>query len=282
MKTILVASDLSARSDWAIERAAKLAAYHDGRLIVLHVVDEDLPARVADRMKEDAETSLQEVASRLEPAEFAKVEIKCGFGEHFAAILNAAEDASADLVVIGKHRKDTIRDLFVGSTGERVIRFGTRPVLVVKRRATHAYQRAMAAVDMSPASASALEFAVRLAPAASLHVIHAMHAPFKGFLHGGKSLEQMAKRQQQDLTNMVDTEFNKFMSALSADAGRLRRSIKEGPPAVTILQAIDDERPDLLVLGTHGRAGVGRMFMGSVAETLVSAAPCDVLVVRGA
>lgn len=280
MKTILVASDLSARSDWAIERAAKLAADHDCRLIVLHVVDDELPARVADRLREEAEASLREVVSGLAPS---TVEIKCMFGEHFAAIIDAAENVEADLVVIGKHREDALLDLFRGSTGERVIRFGKRPVLVVKRRPSHSYSRLMAAIDFSPVSARAIAFAAELVRSSpSIHVVHAFHIPFKGFLHGGKSFDRMAKRQQEAFGRNLSAEMEKFFALLTVDTARIERTFEEGIPRDVILQAILKNSPDLVVVGTHGRSGLARAIVGSVAESILSEAPCDVLAIPGA
>lgn len=280
MQCILVATDLSARSDWAIERAAKLAAYHDCRLVVLHVVDEELPARVADRLRDEAQASLGEFVSRLEPAQIANFETRCEFGEYFSTIIDAAEREAADLIVIGKHREDALLDLFRGSTGERIIRYGTRPALVVKQRPSHGYVNVMVAVDFSPASAAAVEFAARLVPNTRLQVVHAFHIPFKGFLHGGKSFDRMAKRQQQEFTSTIDREISNFFATLKIDLSHAERIVEEGTPHEVILGAVQERKPDLLVLGTHGRSGLGRAVLGSVAESMLSQSPCDVLAVR--
>src|SRR5262249_32720257 len=64
-----------------------------------------------------------------------------------------------------------------------------------------------------------------------------------------------------------------------ADAPSERRQ-KEGDPATEILGVAQETRPDLIVLGTHGRTGLGRLLMGSVAEQVLRRAPCPVLTVR--
>lgn len=56
--------------------------------------------------------------------------------------------------------------------------------------------------------------------------------------------------------------------------------LAEGNPADEILAAAADEKADLIVLGSHGRSGITRALMGSVAETVQRAAPCPVLTVR--
>jgi nucleotide-binding universal stress UspA family protein len=56
--------------------------------------------------------------------------------------------------------------------------------------------------------------------------------------------------------------------------------LAEGDPAAEILRAAADTRCDLIVLGTHGRTGLTRLLMGSVAEQVVRKAPCPVLTVK--
>ena len=58
------------------------------------------------------------------------------------------------------------------------------------------------------------------------------------------------------------------------------RRLEEGDPATGILQVADELKCDLIVLGTHGRTGLGRLLMGSVAEKVVRTAKCPVLSVK--
>jgi nucleotide-binding universal stress UspA family protein len=61
---------------------------------------------------------------------------------------------------------------------------------------------------------------------------------------------------------------------------RVERLLREGDAAWGILDAAEDVHPDLIVMGTHGRTRVGRLLMGSVAETVLRKAPCPVLTVK--
>jgi nucleotide-binding universal stress UspA family protein len=61
---------------------------------------------------------------------------------------------------------------------------------------------------------------------------------------------------------------------------RVERFVREGDPAGEILRAAQFTNADLIVMGTHGRTGLGRLLMGSVAEQVVRKAPCPVLTVR--
>src|SRR5262245_37856393 len=60
----------------------------------------------------------------------------------------------------------------------------------------------------------------------------------------------------------------------------VRHAFLVGDPAEQILRRADEEGADLIVLGTHGRTGLARLLMGSVAETVLGGASCSVLVVK--
>lgn len=62
---------------------------------------------------------------------------------------------------------------------------------------------------------------------------------------------------------------------------RTRRELAEGDAVHEILRLAGEAKADLIVMGTHGRSGVGRVLMGSVAEAVLRKAPCPVLTVRG-
>jgi nucleotide-binding universal stress UspA family protein len=63
---------------------------------------------------------------------------------------------------------------------------------------------------------------------------------------------------------------------------RLERVLREGPSAATVVAFAAELAADLIVMGTHGRTGLGRLFLGSVAEEVLRKAPCPVLTVKAA
>lgn len=278
MKSILVASDLSARSDRALARAVMLARQHGAKLIVLHVVDEDLPAALADRQVEDARHVLRTALAAV--PESVSREVRVVVGEHYQSIIAEAETLEVDLVVVGQHRKDILLDLFRGSTAERVVRFGTRPVLIVKSAATHEYVGILAAVDFSAPCSRAIETATKWAPSADVKLVHAFDIPFRGLLFGGSSMEQLAKKHQRQFQEEVEAQTRTFLDTLSVPLTARQVIAREGMPVEVVLQVAGEVRCDFLAIGTHGRSGLGRALLGSVAESLIARAPCDVLAVR--
>lgn len=280
MKKVLVATDLSARSDRAIQRALLLAAPFSADVLVLHVVDEDLPPAVAGPMKIEAEAALAALLAESggpgKPCASSRVVV----GRQFETILAVAESEAVDLVAIGRHRADAVLDLFRGSTGERVIRFGKTPVLVVKQPADAPYRRIMVAVDFSAPARRALEAALRFFPDAEFYLLHAFDLSVRELTGTAPATGRAAEMREDRAVAFEQSQMDEFLAGLPAPLPRLHPLIKEGRPVHAILQAAEENRPDLIVLGTHGRTGVGRLLLGSVAERVLAEASIDVLAVR--
>lgn len=130
------------------------------------------------------------------------------------------------------------------------------------------------ATDLGPASAEATERAITLAAAlgARLLLVNVLEA--RRVLGSGRHarVDQARAEREPLLVEIV----HRARSA-SVDAEFLLWS---GDPAEAILSAVEAERADLLVVGSHGRDGAGRILLGSVSDHLVRNAPCPVLVVR--
>lgn len=83
-----------------------------------------------------------------------------------------------------------------------------------------------------------------------------------------------------DLTEQIAAAAKRSLETLAAEQGGLRSELRCGDPAAEILRAIEELKPELVVMGTHGRKGVARLFLGSVAEKVVRSSPAPVLMVR--
>ncbi len=100
VKRLLVATDLSPRSDRALDRAVLVARQKGAALIVLHVIDDDLPAAVAERRKAEAAAVIRQHLASAPDAPGLNVTVTVVYGEAVNEILRAAEDCDADLVVL--------------------------------------------------------------------------------------------------------------------------------------------------------------------------------------
>ena len=272
---ILAATDLTARSERALGRAMRLRDQFDAQLTVLHVVEEELPERIAKRRAADARQLIATQLRNLAPAadlEATAVEIE--FGVDYAAIIRRANELDAELTVLGIHRENPWRDLFLGSTIERVLRRGETPILTVKDEPLSDYRRVLVAVDFSVYSRVALEFAARLVPDGEFLVLHAYDLPFTDFLPGVQA------RHVDLLEGEIREQMAALLRGLPAGRSKVTPEVRLGE-AVPVVEAVTAEfRPDLLVVGTHGRTGVAHAILGSIAGKLLRRPRCDVLAVR--
>lgn len=133
-------------------------------------------------------------------------------------------------------------------------------------------------IDFSPGSERALDHACDLAAklGASIHLINAI---------GGALPELSVALTTAMVETMVHArhdELTKLAAARKPAANIDKLIVKDGDPRDAILEAIAETGAGLVVMGSHGRRGVSRWVLGSVAEDVVRRAPCPVLVVPGA
>jgi nucleotide-binding universal stress UspA family protein len=276
MQKIVTATDFSGRADRAMARAMQLARQHDAALDLLCVIDGDLPENFIRTLREEAERHLAEAV-----AEAARQGVRAApavvAGRPYAEILRAAREGAADLIVLGTHRDDRFSDLFLGTTVERVIRHGHAPVLVVRDPATAAYGDVLVAVDFSVCSRLALNFALRAAPDAAFRLLHAYETPFPAFLPSEDDAREWQEGRRRDFEQFLEAELAKLTDG--ADR-RTQAILSRGDAVGAITKEVADRKPELLVLGTHGRSSFGRAVIGGVARIFLCAPPCDVLAVR--
>lgn len=86
---------------------------------------------------------------------------------------------------------------------------------------------------------------------------------------------------RKDIETYKRQAYDKLRDSERAHPGEnLESLVREGKPATTILETIDELSPDLVVMGTHGRSKLDHLLIGSVAERVIRKSPCPVLIVR--
>jgi nucleotide-binding universal stress UspA family protein len=138
----------------------------------------------------------------------------------------------------------------------------------------------MVGVDFSVHSRRAIEYAVSFMPSAEFYLVHAYNVPFRGFIHGHGTRREVSKQHQLQFQQMIEEEMATFLAGFEPEAPKLERIMQEGMVRDVIHRQLSRLKPDLLVIGTHGRTGVAHAVLGSVAEDLLRDPPCDVLAVK--
>lgn len=279
MDRILVATDFSTRSDRALRRATLIARRVGASLVLAHVVDADRPQKLvaADRMA--ASAALDDIAQTLRDDGISSDPIVKVDDVH-SGILVAADEAGAGLIVVGPHRS-RLRDAFIGTIVERVLRQTTLPVLVAVDTPSASYARTLLALDFDEASKAAGRAALGygIFERTQVVVMHAFDTPAKGMM--GRSMETpRAIGDYVDGEGRVAAErVEALVSELGLPASEHRVVAMTGSPARSILEAAQNEDAHLIVMGTNQRKGFERLLIGSVAQEVIRDAHRDLLIV---
>jgi nucleotide-binding universal stress UspA family protein len=263
IKHILVASDLTDRSCLALGRAIQLKRASAAALTLLHVIEPGLTEELEHNRRATARATLETHLSQASHEELRRVIIEVLVGNPVSTIVAEAEARGADLIVLGEPPKRRLKELFVGTTAERVVRNSQRPVLVVKTQSDGPYQRVVVAFDLSEAAERVLDTALSLAPHAQFRLVHA----------SGPGGAERTRGHLDDATKQV-RDRSAYPSA------RVALEVVEGHPASVVANARAAFDADLLATGTHGRGRLQTAFLGSVAQELAATSACDILVTR--
>lgn len=142
-------------------------------------------------------------------------------------------------------------------------------------------RRIVFATDFSPASGKAFGTAVSLAKLhhATLTVLHVI-VPFVPLTPDPYTNTVVWEQVDREARRAAHLQLARLATKAKAAGVRVAERLIEGNPAQQIARAAQSIRADLLVMGTHGRTGLTRFFVGSVASRLVATAPCPVVTVR--
>ncbi len=278
MTTVLVATDFGEQGARALERAGILCRTLGAELIALHVLPDGLPSDLRIDFERIATTRLKQEVSSVHDRFDVPVSSSVEFGTPWMAILEKADSVNADLLVMGTHSHPGLLDLFRGTTVEKVAKSCDTALLVVADEPTAAYRNVLAATDFSLAAREALEMAMLVAPDAQYRLLHNFSISLRAFLQGRERrdiLDAERRRQREDAERAMTT----FIGGLKLGDQAADPIIVEGEPVASILSEVRQEATDLLVLGTHSRPRISEALLGSVARSLMSEPPCDLLVV---
>ncbi len=278
---LLAATDFSTRSQRALQRAGLLARDRGAELTLVHVVDDDQPPDLVALERREAERILGEQIGAIAELRGLRLHALVGEGDPFDGILRAAASTTADLVVMGAPRKQLLRDIFVGTTIERVIRTGPFPVLMVNKEVEQPYRSALAAVDMSDPSVNAIRTGrtLGLPAGARLALVHAFEPLAKGQMFYAGLSQDTIDGYVADERVRATKKLTAFLEANGLDDHRRLMRVEEGAPFAVISTAVEQLKPDVLIMGTHGRSGIAKALLGSVAEEVLRSLDVDILAV---
>jgi nucleotide-binding universal stress UspA family protein len=278
-KSILLATDLTAAGDRAFHRAVQLATGWDASLTICHVVEASSTRPIGiERRIRNVEADMSELEKRARASLKRAVSRHVVIGDAAERVIEHAKAIESDFVVTGPTHAKAFDDKLLGSTAGRILRLADVPVLSVRRRATGAYTNVAVSVDFSSTSQHAVAKARALFPTAMMTLVHAYEVkPDWTGRNEDKPIDEVEAAEREKALHIAQEEIARLVGK---GDGRMKTRLIEGRPGPVLAEFVEEERPDLVVTGTYGRADAEGHVIGSTAELLLNTLTCDVLAIR--
>ena len=277
--TVLVPLDGSPLAARALPYAKRLVARRGGRLVLAQV---RLPALAFDASGSDVERVA--AAFRAEGVRASSLTYAAPPAAVADMLRAAVVESRADLIVMSTHGRGGLRRTLFGSVADRLIRYADVPVLLIPPECHVSWQERgpglfLVPLDGSPLAETALSPAVTLARQlnAELMLVRAVSPALHTRYRDGKLILSCA-----DFSEIEDAWRYLSKQANESAAHGCPASIKVlvGSPATALTNAARTEGADLIAMTTHGRGGLGRLLLGSVADGVVRRSHVPILLAR--
>jgi nucleotide-binding universal stress UspA family protein len=290
-RSILFAADFSLNSKEAFRAACSLVVENKTRLVVLHVA---APEWVPDGPVYQAQQAVQfhpgepdqarldalkaKLRETYVPRQAIDVDYQTVEGDAPNEILRMAQEIGSDLIAMGTHGIMGVRRLLAGSVAIAVLRGAHRPVLALrsgaKPRETGEIRVIIHPTDFSADSELALQVARSLARDHGARLILLYVAPFPVGAHAAMTAA----------LDVIDDSDGLEAARDVADGPDLKYPVEtwfaRGEAPDEIVRVANEVGCDLIVMGTHGRTGLGRLLLGNTAESVLPEASCPVIILK--
>ncbi|WP_037489633.1 universal stress protein [Sphingobium indicum] len=281
-RRILVATDLTPRSDRALDRAVQLAAEFGAELIAAHILD---PAETPQYFVDRSRRSWRRIPDPVERMRWQLRRDLGGASEGIRVIVEEGNPAEklidlaireqCDLIVTGDAGPESLSRMIFGSTINRIVRGSTAPVLMVHDRPTRRYRDIVIATDFTEASLQALQTVAAFFPTSDLTLFHGYDIPYAGFI-----VDRDIESELRSIEKEITTKFMADARITPNVKSRTAVMIEHGSPDALLGDFIDEHSSDLTVIGSHGRGAIFDALIGSNAKRLVERLEGDLLIIR--
>ncbi|MCF6307692.1 MAG: universal stress protein [Flavobacteriaceae bacterium] len=277
LEKILLATDFGKASDSVLNNAIYLAKTFQSKITVLHILPDDIENEKAKSLLiESAENHLKIANDFIKEKGVFTDESLIEFGRYSDKVVEVSEDLKVNIVLIGAGNKTKNEKFQLGNTAETIIRNSNKPVWVVKKGNFSEIKTIFCPVDFSDESKRALKNASTIARRLKAKIIV--------FSVYDTSFKPSVKLNWEEINEYRKTnhlaELEEFLTDFNFTDLECSVKVKGGDPAKRILKAIKKYKPELLMMGTTGKSGLSRFFMGSVTEKVVREVPCSFITLK--
>jgi nucleotide-binding universal stress UspA family protein len=290
LRTVLIGTSLGDESDQVVRAGLAVARAAGARVLLAHATQLEPPLHgyevgagaALDREQiARCNTELHRQIERLgiDPREMAGSRVLAG--APYRILTGLAQEIGADLIVVGATGSGPLAAELLGSTAERVLRKAPCPVLVVRDGLQVPPRRVLAPVDLSTLSGDAFRCGLHLlSQLASSGEIQVQAVYALSFLDAAAARQQTGVASLEQVERSAAEELRRFVLENRPEAPvHVETAVLPGEARFEILRELDEHPVDLVIVGTHGRGGLDRLVLGSVASKVARKAPCSVLMI---
>lgn len=307
---ILLVADSAREESTAFRRAVQLADTNQADLTIVDVVREipngmqmAITAVPYDELTDMAVADAREVlenTAAIGRDSNVKISVDVLTGKPFIEIIRKVIREKFDLVIKTEDQKHGLGKVFFGSTDMHLMRKCPCPVWISKSGSEHKYRSIIAAVDNDPDEPLTSElnqqilemsFSLALSESSELHVVNAWYHVYEDLLRSPQT-----GLSDDEINELIDVEYaarRTWLKQLVASIGVTEGKetvdyvepvlhVAKGDASIMVPQLAVELDADLVVMGTVARTGVDGLFMGNMAESILSQLECSVLTVKPA
>ncbi len=289
-KHIIVPTDFSETASTAHALAAEVGAFYKSKIDLVNVIDATVYAYAGyplASLSKELMTSAEEAVNKVEmPASAEGLEIGRFVlaGSPAPEIVEHAKRQKADVIIIGTHGHGAVARFFLGSVADKVIHASECPVLVTKMskgdikhpvKKDKPFNKILFPTDFSKTANAALARAVAIAEDfdAELFVLHVVDdSLISTHVESERNiiLKELRKHALEEMKSQLPDHLVENFETVAA--------VIKGDPAKETAAYAESHHCDLIVIGSHGRTGMNRALLGSVADKVIRLAHCPVLI----
>lgn len=291
LEKILVPIDFSPPSLQTLRYAKGVAQRFGARVYLVHVIDfaplapqRILPPAFRTDMARSATKRLKELAAQFSLPPH-KDSLKVVTGRTGDEITKVARKTHADLIVIATRGYSGLKYAFFGSTAENVVREAPCPVLILRagqdapKTRTLQVRKIVVPVDFSENAAIGVNYALQFAQPFKAEVIlfHALST--QSYFIGDHYLAQALPPPVPESSKHAQSEMAKLSKKAAKKGHAVRTQLALGSPVEQLARYVEREKVGMVIMSTHRRRGLSRLFMGTRGEQIARYVSCSVLVV---
>lgn len=279
LEKVLIPIDFRKSTNNIIKAAISLAVNYDSELILVSILPVEANIEKYKGMLEGfAQDKLNAIKKEIEKSGINSITAEVRYGNKLENILKLSRIENVNLVLVSSDCYEDHNEIKLSHFVEKLTRKCEKPVWVIDNRIQFNISKILCPVDFSNASERALQNAIQLSRKfrAELTILN-VYEPISYILEfASVDLSEENQKKKNEAQKAMDS----FLSKFSFTDVKFDKKMLSGKPAQVILNSVKESNYDLVIMGTTGRTGLGRIVIGNTTEKVIRELPCSFIATK--